>query len=59
MVCLDHEFGTDTNEPEVVFGTLYALVEQAGRDLRQRKLAAKTISISIGYSGRRPGPASQ
>ena len=50
MVCMDHEFGTDTNAPEVVLGVLYALVEQAGRELRQRKLAAKTIGIAIGYS---------
>ena len=49
-VSMDHEFGTDTNTPDIVLGTTYALVEQAGRELRQRKLAAKTIAITIGYS---------
>ena len=50
VVRAEHAFGTDTNDPELLLGVLYALAEQAGRDLRQRKLAASTISVSLGYS---------
>ena len=54
LVRVDYEFGNDTNDPAVMDGTLYQLVEQAGADLRKRRLAAKRIRISLGYSdGRR------
>ena len=48
--CLDHEFATDVNDPAVVEGALYRLVEQAGADLRRRCLTARRTGIVIGYS---------
>jgi DNA polymerase IV len=50
LVRVDHEFGNDTNDVAVMEGTLYQLVEQAGADLRKRRLAAKRIRIALGYS---------
>ncbi|MFC1812942.1 hypothetical protein ACFL03_09640 [Thermodesulfobacteriota bacterium] len=49
-VRVDHEFGNDTNDVPVMEGTLYQLIEQAGADLRKRRLAAKRIRIALGYS---------
>jgi len=50
----EHEFGNDTNDVTVVEGALYQLIEQAGANLRKRRLTAKRIRIAIGYSdGRR------
>jgi len=50
VISVDHEFGNDTNDPEVVDGALYRLVEQAGADLRQRQMAAKRVGIVLSYS---------
>ncbi len=53
-VMLNHAFGTDTNKPGIVEGTLYRLVEQAGRWLRQQGRTTRRIHITVDYSdGRR------
>jgi DNA polymerase-4 len=53
-VVLDHTFGTDAHVPERVEGTLYALVERAGRHLRRQGRAARRVGILVDYSdGRR------
>ena len=53
-VVLDHSFGTDTNTAETVENRLYALVEQAGRQLREQQRATRRIAITLSYSdGRR------
>ncbi len=43
-------FGTDTNDVAVVEGALYQLIEQAGADLRKRRLTARRITIALDYS---------
>ena len=45
-----HAFGNDTNDATVVEGTLYRLVEQAGIDLRRRRLAARRVGVALDYS---------
>jgi DNA polymerase-4 len=50
VVTVDHEFGNDTNDVTVVESMLYRLGEQAGADLRERRLAAKRIRIVLDYS---------
>jgi DNA polymerase-4 len=50
MVSVDHEFGDDSNDVAVVGGVLYQLIEQAGADLRRRRLTARQIKIIIDYS---------
>ena len=47
---LDHEFGEDQHRPEVVEGTLFALVERAGRQLRQRRLGARRVGVLLHYT---------
>jgi DNA polymerase-4 len=49
-IVIDHTFGTDTHDPAVMSGTLYALVEEAGRELRQQRLAARRIGVFIDYT---------
>lgn len=44
------ELGNDTNDPAVVQGCLYRLVEQAGQKLRSRRMAARIIGITLTYS---------
>ena len=46
----DHEFIEDTNDPAVVNGVLFHLVEQAGREIRKRGLAARRTGVLLGYS---------
>ncbi len=46
----EHTFDTDTNDDAVSEGTLYRLVEQVGRKLRERRLAARRIGIFVNYS---------
>ena len=54
LVKAGHEFGNDTNHVPVVEATLYRLIEQAGTQLRWRRLATKRIRILLDYSdGRR------
>jgi len=45
-----HSFGRDTNDVAAVESVLYALVERAGRKLRQQRLAARRIGILIDHS---------
>ncbi|BBO93232.1 hypothetical protein [Desulfosarcina ovata] len=49
-VIQDHTFGTDSYLPEQVHGVLYALVEQAGRNLRRQGRVARRISVFVDYS---------
>lgn len=50
VVCLDHEFGNDTNDGVKVENTLYRLVEQAGCNLRKLQLVAKRVKVVVDYS---------
>ncbi len=60
VVCVDHEFGNDTNDVTRVENTLYQLVEQAGYNLRKLQLAAKRIKVVVDYSdGGRTGRQSK
>jgi DNA polymerase-4 len=58
-VLVDHEFGEDTNDLVQVHAALYALVEHAGRALRERRLAAQRVGVVLDYSdgGRLARPA--
>jgi DNA polymerase IV len=49
-VLLDHVFGDDTNDISKVESILYRLVEIAGKQLRQQRLAARQLALSIDYS---------
>lgn len=49
-VSSDYEFGNDTNNASVMEGVLYGLVEQAGSELRKRRLAASRIRVILDYS---------
>jgi DNA polymerase IV len=54
QVILDHTFGTDTHDPTAMEAVLYALIEKAGRSLRDQGRAARRIGITADYSdGRR------
>ena len=60
VVCVDHEFGNDTNDVPRVENTLYRLVEQAGYNLRKLQLAAKLVKVVVDYSdGGRTGRQSK
>jgi len=60
VVCLDHEFGNDTNDVTKVENTLYRLVEHACYDLRKLQLAAKLVKVVVDYSdGGRTGRQSK
>jgi DNA polymerase-4 len=50
VIKIDHEFSEDTNALPVLEGTLYGMVETAGRELRQRRLAARRIGIVLDHS---------
>jgi DNA polymerase-4 len=53
-VVLDHAFEEDVQAVPAVEGALYALVEKAGRTLRQRCLAARRVAVTLDFSdGRR------
>lgn len=49
-VILNYDFGTDTNDAERLNQTLYGLVEQGGKKLRDRRLAARRLAVGIDYS---------
>jgi DNA polymerase-4 len=54
QVILDHTFGTDTHTPAAMEAVLYALIEKAGRSLRDQGRTARRIGITADYSdGRR------
>jgi DNA polymerase-4 len=44
------EFGNDTNQRPQVEGSLYRLVEQAGRQLRRQALAARRIGLTLEHT---------
>jgi len=46
----DREFGTDTNDPAVLQGALYRLVETHGRNLRRRRRAARRVAVLLDYT---------
>ena len=46
----DREFGTDTNDPAVLKGALYRLVEAHGRRLRRRRRAARRVAVLLDYT---------
>jgi DNA polymerase-4 len=50
VISVNHEFGEDTHDPDQILGILYALTEDAGRQLRKRKLAARQVEVTLGYS---------
>jgi DNA polymerase-4 len=50
VISATHEFGEDAHDPRAILGALYALVEEAGRQLRTRRLAARHAEISLDYS---------
>jgi len=53
-VVREHAFAEDAQAVPVVEGALYALVETAGRALRQRCLAARRVAVVLDFSdGRR------
>jgi DNA polymerase-4 len=53
-VLLDHAFEEDAQAVSAIEGALYALVEKAGRILRQRCLAARRAVVALDFSdGRR------
>ncbi|HEY5281687.1 MAG TPA: hypothetical protein VIM14_02760 [Polyangia bacterium] len=49
-ISADHDFGNDSNDVETLHAALFALVEQSGRQLRQRRLAAQRLGIVLDYS---------
>ncbi len=49
-VIAGHEYGDDTNDASTLEGTLYGLIERAGRELRNRRLAARRIGVLLDYS---------
>lgn len=59
-VCLDHEFGNDSNDVTKIENTLYKLVEQAGCNLRKLQLVTKLVKVVVDYSdGGRTGRQSK
>jgi DNA polymerase-4 len=49
-VTAEWDFGEDTNDAARLAGTLYRLVESAGRQLRTRRLAARRVAVMVDYS---------
>jgi DNA polymerase-4 len=47
---MDHAFGADTNDADVLRAALYRLVEQAGAELRLRRRAAQRVAVLLDYS---------
>ena len=50
LVRIGHEFSEDTNDMPMLERTLYRMIEEAGRKLRRRRLAARRISITLDHS---------
>jgi DNA polymerase-4 len=49
-IIVDHEFGNDTNEVEVVESIVYQLVEKIGAELRNQRKAARTLALVLDHS---------
>lgn len=45
-----HEFGDDTNDDRILDAALYRLAETAGTDLRERRMAARCVTIAVDYA---------
>jgi DNA polymerase-4 len=45
-----HTFEDDAHAPAALEGALYTLVEQAGRTLRDQRLAARRVAVRLGFS---------
>ncbi len=45
-----HTFDEDAHGPAALESALYTLVEQAGRRLRDQRLAARRVAVRLGYS---------
>ncbi len=45
-----HTFDEDAHDPAALEGVLYTLVEQAGRRLREQRLAARRVAVGLGFS---------
>lgn len=50
VIRLDHNFAEDSNNPALLAGALYRLVEQAGTRLRKQGLAVRRIGLILDYS---------
>lgn len=50
VVCLTHDFGTDTNDVAVVAAAVFQMAEAAGAALRQRGQAAGALRMTIQYT---------
>lgn len=50
QVTVARSFGNDTNDKKRLQGALYGLIEQAGAELRARRLAAGHLIITLNYS---------
>jgi DNA polymerase-4 len=50
VVGIGHEFSEDTNDLPMLERVLYRMTEEAGRQLRRRRLAACRIGITLDYS---------
>lgn len=49
-VAADHAFGDDTNDERVLDAVLYRLVENAGAELRERRLTARRIGVALDHA---------
>jgi DNA polymerase-4 len=49
-VMAEQVFDSDTNRAPVLEGALYRLVEQAGRALREQRLAARRVGVFLDYA---------
>lgn len=49
-VAADHAFGDDTNDERILDAVLYRLVEAAGTELRERRMAARRIGVALDYA---------
>jgi DNA polymerase-4 len=45
-----HEFGPGADAPRVLEGTLYALAERVGGDLRRRRVVARRLAVVLDYA---------
>jgi len=50
VVTAEHVFGDDANDTALLDAALFALVESAGLELRERRLVARRIGVVLDYS---------
>ncbi|MBN1962141.1 MAG: hypothetical protein JW841_14465 [Deltaproteobacteria bacterium] len=46
----DHDFGDDTNDSEILHAVLFALLDTTSHELRQRRLCAQCLGLTLDYS---------